>query len=441
MCLRRLASISLTMSTMNTISRTGNPAAPTRVAPVCNPQSTTNALPARAHPGTREYARITRAMVLGGFTTFSLLYGMQPLMPLFSESFQVSPAASSGVVSAATGAMALSLIPASLLADRFGRKNVMNVSLFLSALLTVLSAFASSFQQLVLLRALLGVVLAGLPAVAMAYLSEEIEPEVLGRAIGLYIGGNAMGGMFGRFFTAILADGGSWRAATLVLGGLGLLAAVEFWRSLPESRHFRSSGVTFRRTLIAARSHFSDAGLPWLFLCGFILMGCFVSLFNYLAYRLAAAPYHFSSSQISVIYSLNAVGIVASAWAGWLADRFGRRNVMWIMVASMLLGLLLTLFEPVALVYLGTAVFSFGFFGGHSIASSWLGFRALRHKALATALYLSLYYLGSSCLGVVTGWTWSWGGWAGVVLLLAGLLMGCLVVALRLRNLAPRVAS
>ncbi|SFN38209.1 MFS transporter, YNFM family, putative membrane transport protein [Formivibrio citricus] len=380
-------------------------------------------------------------MVLGGFATFALLYGMQPLMPAFSQQFHVSPAAASGVISAATGAMALSLIPASLLANRFGRKTVMSVSLMLSALLTLLSAVAVDFQQLVILRALLGVALAGLPAVAMAYLSEEIDPDVLGRAIGLYIAGNALGGMCGRFAMAILADHFSWRVATLVLGGAGLLSAIEFWRSLPESRNFQPSGVTVKRTMAAARRHFSDAGLPWLFLTGFILMGCFVSLFNYLAYRLAAAPYGYSQSQISVIYSLNAAGIVASPWAGRLADRFGRRNVLWIMALCMLAGLVLTLASPIALIYLGTAVFSFGFFGGHSIASSWLGFRAVRNKALATALYLSIYYLGSSCLGSVTGFMWNWAQWNGVVLLLGVFLLASFAVALKLRKLAPRLAS
>jgi MFS transporter, YNFM family, putative membrane transport protein len=394
----------------------------------------------RIRLGTHEYRNTTRAMTLGGFATFALLYGMQPLMPVFSLDFQVTPATASGVVSAATGAMALALIPASLLANRFGRKSVMNVSLFLSAALTLACPLVGSFNQLLILRALLGVALAGLPAVAMAYLSEEINADVLGRAMGMYIAGNALGGMFGRFAMAILADWVTWRVATVVLGGLALASAIEFWRSLPASRHFRQSRVTVRRTVVAARRHFLDDGLPWLFLTGFILMGCFVSLFNYLAYRLAADPYNFSQSRISVIYSMNAAGIFAAGWVGVLADRFGRRNVLWIMVLSMLFGLVLTLSSPILLIYVGTAIFSFGFFGGHSVASSWLGFRALNNKALATALYLSIYYLGSSCLGTLTGITWKTNHWNGIVCVLSVLLFVAFAIAMRLRKLAPRVA-
>ncbi len=425
------------------------PAATQFISPASTPQTRQRqtASPARIaslpriQTGTREYANVSRAMLTGGFATFALLYGMQPLMPVFSQEFQINPAAASGVLSAATGAMALSLIPASLLADRFGRKPVMNASLILSALLTLLCAIVGDFHQLVILRALFGVALAGLPAVAIAYLSEEIDPDVLGRAIGMYIAGNAVGGMFGRFATAILSDHFSWRSATLALGAMGVLAALEFWRSLPASQHFRPSGVTFKRILVATRNHFSDAGLPWLFLTGFILMGCFVSLFNYLAFRLAAAPFSYSQSHISLIYSLNAAGIFAAGWAGTLADRFGRRNVLWIMVMSMLAGALITLADSIWLIYLGTAILSFGFFGGHSIASSWLGFRATRNKALATALYLSIYYLGSSCLGTVTGFMWGVGQWNGVIALLGALLAGGFAIAFKLRKLAPRVQA
>jgi YNFM family putative membrane transporter len=184
-----------------------------------------------------------------------------------------------------------------------------------------------------------------------------------------------------------------------------------------------------------------DDGLPWLFLTGFILMGSFVSLFNYLAYRLAEAPYGYSASRISIIYSLNAAGIFAASWVGMLADRIGRRNVLWIMVLSMLCGLVMTLSSPILLIYLGTAIFSFGFFGGHSVASSWLGFRALKNKSLATALYLSIYYLGSSCLGTLTGITWKMNHWNGIVVVLSGLLLVAFIVAVKLRKLAPRVKA
>ncbi|HVJ44467.1 MAG TPA: MFS transporter [Dongiaceae bacterium] len=391
----------------------------------------------RLQAGTPAFRRTARAMFVGGFATFALLYGMQPLMPMFSVEFKLVPAAASGVVSAATGAMAVGLIPASLLADRFGRKVVMNTALALAALLTLAAAIAGSFQQLVILRGLMGFALAGLPAVAMAYLSEEIDPQSLGRSMGLYIAGNGLGGLSGRLLLAVLTEWTSWRVAVTTLGVLGLIAAVEFSRSLPPSRHFRPIELSLRELWADAKAHFSDAGLPWLFLTGFLLMGCFVSVYNYLGYRLAESPFDLSPSQIGLVFTLYLVGMVGSAWGGKLADRIGRRNVLWMMVAVMAVGLLLTLAPSLIVIVLGVACLTFGFFGGHSVASSWIGRRALRARALASAIYLCCYYLGSSGLGSTSGLMWGFDGWNGVVGLLAVVMLILTGVSLRLRRLAP----
>jgi YNFM family putative membrane transporter len=391
----------------------------------------------RLQAGSPGFRQTARAMFVGGFATFALLYGMQPLMPMFSTEFNLMPAAASGVISAATGAMAIALIPASLLADHFGRKQIMNAALALAAVLTLLATFATSFQQLVILRGLMGLALAGLPAVAMAYLSEEIDPHSIGRSMGLYIAGNGLGGLSGRLLMAMLTDLTSWRVAVAILGGLGVLAAAEFWRSLPPSRHFRPIPFSRKELLADTRAHFRDGGLPWLFLTGFVLMGCFVSVYNYLGYRLVAAPFNLSSTVIGLVFTLYLVGMWASAWAGKLADRLGRRHVLWMMVVVMGAGLALTVASSLTVVILGVAGLTFGFFGAHSVASSWIGRRALRARALASATYLTCYYLGSSVLGSTSGLMWGIGGWNGVVALLGGAMLLLIAVSLYLRKLAP----
>ncbi|WP_280954736.1 MFS transporter [Paludibacterium denitrificans] len=248
----------------------------------------------------------------------------------------------------------------------------------------------------------------------MAYLSEEVDPMSLGRSMGLYIAGNALGGMCGRFLASVLADGFGWRAAILTLGLLGLAGAWEFRRCLPPSRHFKPIQLNVVQLRQDVLSHLRDAGLPWLFLSGFLLMGCFVSLYNYLGYRLMAPPYDLRPSVLGLVFSLYVVGMWSSAWVGRLADRFGRRNVLWVMVLLMGIGLALTLASHLLPMMLGIALFTFGFFGGHSVASSWVGRRTLRAKALASAFYLTAYYLGSSLLGSFSGLMWRFDGWVGV---------------------------
>jgi YNFM family putative membrane transporter len=377
-----------------------------------------------------------RAMFFGGFSCFALLYCVQPLMPLLSHEFAITPAQSSLSLSLATAAMAVSLLASSAISDRFGRKPLMVGALAVSAVMTLLCALASGYGQLLGARVLLGVALGGMPAVAMAYLAEEIEPESLGLSMGLYISGSAFGGMVGRMVTSVLSDFFSWRLAMVAMGVAGALAAAEFWRSLPESRRFRPSSGGWRALPENARRHLSDDGLPWLFTLAFLLMGCMVSAYNYISYRLLAAPFELRQSVVGGISLLYLLGIFSSVWAGKLADRYGRKGVLYLVLSLMLAGIVLTLSSWLPLVVCGMALFTFAFFASHSMTSSWVGRRA-RGAALASALYLFFYYLGSSVVGWAAGILWGWAGWPGVVMLLASCLVGAVAIAIHLRRLTP----
>jgi YNFM family putative membrane transporter len=387
--------------------------------------------------GSPEFRRINRAMVFGGFSTFALLYCVQPLMPLLAHDFQLTPAQSSLALSVATGTLAVSLLASSVVSERYGRKPLMAGSMLCGGVFTLLAAFAQGYGQLLLLRALLGLLLGGMPALAMAYLSEEIAGPSLGHSMGLYIGGSAFGGMTGRVLASVISDYYNWRIAVGALGVAGLYAAWEFNRSLPASRNFRGGAGGWRALFSGTAKHVRDAGLPWLFLLSFLLMGVFVSMYNYIGYRLLAPPYGLRQSAVGALSVLYLLGIFSSVWAGKLADRLGRRNVLWMVMLVMLGGLLLTLASSVPLIVIGMGLFTFGFFASHSVCSSWVGRRARPPQALASAIYLFFYYLGSSVLGWLAGVVWAHAGWAGFVSMLGAVLVVAMLVALRLRGLAP----
>lgn len=385
--------------------------------------------------GTPMFMRTVLALFCGGFATFALLYCVQPMMPLLSREFSINAAQSSLILSVATGLLAIGLLITGPISDRIGRKSVMVTALFAASVCTIASAMMPTWQGVLLLRALVGLSLSGLAAVAMTYLSEEIYPKHIGLAMGLYIAGNAIGGMCGRLITGVLIDFVSWHTAMLVIGGLALIAAAVFWRILPESRNFRPRSLHPRSLLDGFTLHFRDAGLPLLFLEAFVLMGAFVTLFNYIGYRLLAEPYHLDQAFVGLLSVVYLSGIYSSAKVGALADKLGRRKMLWATIALMLAGLVLTMATPLWLVVLGMLVFTFGFFGAHSIASSWIGRRALKAKGQASSLYLFSYYAGSSVAGTAGGVAWHLGGWNGIGLFIGGLLVVALLVAVKLAKL------
>lgn len=382
--------------------------------------------------GTRQFLRTALALFSGGFATFALLYCVQPMMPLFSAAFALSAAQSSLVLSVSTIAMAIGLLFTGPISDAFGRKSVMVISLFAAALFTLGSAVMPSWHGVLLMRVLVGLALSGLAAVAMTYLSEEIHPEHLGLAMGLYIGGNAIGGMSGRLLSGVLADYLDWHLILALLGGMALLASLLFWHLLPESRNFRPRPLRPRSLAQGFTVHFHDAGLPWLFLQGFLLMGSFVTLYNYIGYRLLSAPFNMSQTTIGVLAVVYLSGIYSSAQVGALADKLGRRKVFWAVILLMLGGLALTLFDVLPTILIGMLLFTFGFFGAHSVASSWVGRRAKQAKGQASSLYLFAYYLGSSIAGTLGGVFWRIAGWDGIGLFLGSMLLISLLVALHL---------
>lgn len=387
--------------------------------------------------GTPRFMRTVLALFAGGFATFALLYCVQPMMPILSREYSINAAQSSLILSVATGMMAIGLLITGPISDRVGRKPVMVTALFSAALCTMASAFMPSWEGVLLMRALIGLSLSGLAAVGMTYLAEEIHPEHIGLAMGLYIGGNAIGGMSGRLITGVLIDYVSWHIAMLVVGLLALGAAGLFFRFLPPSRNFRARALNPRSLLEGFTVHFRDAGLPLLFAEAFLLMGAFVTLFNYIGYRLLAEPYFMSQALVGMLSVVYLSGIYSSAKIGALADRHGRRKVFWMALVLMFAGLLLTLLTPLALIIIGMLMFCFGFFGAHSVASSWIGRRATTAKGQASSLYLFCYYVGSSVAGTLGGVAWHYAGWNGIGLFIGTLLTIALAVAAKLAKLQP----
>ena len=406
------------------------------------PPSTSDALPPPLAAGSAAHRSAKWALFVGGFAVFAMFYGPQPLLSLFGTAFNLSPAQASGVLSSTAGAMAIGLIPAGFLAQRFGPKPVMLSAIVLGALCSLLCAVAPNYAALIGLRALLGLCLAGLPAVASAWLAEEMDAKALGQAVGLIIAGNAAGGMSSRLVCGVLADWVGWRVAFAGLGVLGALAAFEFWRSLPPSRRHRPRPLHPGHALADLRSVFSERGLLPLFGLALLLMGSFVSFYNYLGFRLVQAPFALSHATIGAIFLLYVVGMFSSPWAGQQADKLGSSRVLAWMLVLCAAGLALTLSAALPVIIVGVALFTFGFFAAHSVASSWVGRLAQRSKSLASAAYLTAYYLGASSMGWLGGHAWSAGAWLGVLGFLALLWLGCVAIALRLARLPkPRRAS
>lgn len=382
-------------------------------------------------PAGKSFRVTILALFLGSFVAFADLYSTQPVIPVFAKQFDVSPVMASLTLSFSTGTLAVCLLLVSFMSGNVDRKKTMGVALTSSALLSICVAFTTSLHTLIAIRALQGIVLAGFPAIAMAYINEEFHPRSLGFVIGMYVSGSTIGGLSGRLIIGILTDLYSWKVAIGCLGILSFLISIAFWFMLPVPKHTvykTTSLLQFKQSLV---NNMKNPNLLSLFFIAFLLMGSFVTVYNYIGIPLMEPPYNLSQTIMGFVFLIYLVGTFSSAWMGKLVDRMARTKVMLIGMLIMGLGALLTLMPLLSVKIAGLALFTFGFFGVHSIASSWVGlFAEKSEKAQASSLYLLFYYAGSSVVGAAGGLFMHRFGWNGVILVISVLLIlsvGCAI--------------
>ncbi len=399
---------------------------------------------ATARPGTRAllefpyrrgasgFRRVTVALFAGALSTFTVLYSVQALLPALADDFAVSPATASLALSVSTATLALGVIPLTALSERRGRIPVMTVSLFAAGILAVAAPFSPSFAVLLVLRALLGFALAGLQATAMSYLAEEVHPRSLGFAMGLYIAGNGIGGMLGRLLAGSLVDVLDWRMALGMIGALSLVCAGVFRAAILPSRGFTPRPAQMSAAVRSVAASFRDSTMLRLYAVGFLLMGGFVTVYNYLGFRLTGPEFGLSQGLVGLIFIVYLAGSAASSAAGRLTERLGRGRVLLMCACGLLAGIALMMAANLAVVIVGLVVVTAGFFGSHSVASGWVGLHAKDLGTQGPAVYLLCYYLGSAAGGTVGGYALHAGGWGGVSLYTGAFAAGVILLALTL---------
>ncbi|MFV2120957.1 MFS transporter, partial [Streptomyces sp. Act-28] len=400
--------------------------------PPASTKASTTAVDAdtRLAPGRPGHRRMSLALFAAGLATFALLYSTQALLPAVSAEFAVTASAASWTVSAATGALALFVLPLSALSERFGRRALMTGSLVTAVAVGLLVPFAPDLQWLVVLRAVQGAALAGVPASAMAYLAEEVRPKALVAAIGLFVAGNSVGGMSGRIVTGWVAQLWGWRAGLAAAGLMGVACVVAYRLLLPAARHFTPSPLDPRALARTVRAHLSDPLLLRLYAVGALFMTVFGAVYTVIGYRLAEAPFSLPQGVVGSVFLVYLVGTVSSAAAGRLVGRTGRRGALYLAVTTTAAGLLLSLSGALAAVLAGLVLITAGFFAGHAVASSSVSRTATTGRAQASALYQTAYYLGSSAGGTLGAVAYHAGGWSGTVLLGLVAVLGVVCVTL-----------
>ena len=387
--------------------------------------------------GTRNYKRAVFAMLAAGLATFNGLYCTQALLPTMTAELGITPTESALTVSAATGMLAVCIVPASILSEKFGRGRVLFLSLSLAIVVGLILPLVPNITALIVLRGLQGALLAGTPAVAMTWLSEEIHPKDIGHAMGIYIAGNTVGGLMGRMIPAGLLEITHWQNALLGSAVAALIFGVIMVVLLPRQRKFSPKSINVRHEFSAMAGHWKNPRLSLLFLTAFLGMGTFVSLYNYLGFRMIE-QFGLSEVLVGAVFLMYLACTWSSTQAGNLRKKIGNGPTVIFLSVTMMASLAIMAINNLWVTLVALFVFTAAFFALHSSASGWIGLIATSDRAEASSMYLFCYYVGSSVIGWLSGFVFTYLPWQAFIGWLLALLCGVLAISITLARLAKQ---
>jgi YNFM family putative membrane transporter len=368
------------------------------------------------------------AVGLAGYCTFINLYSPQAILPLLATEFGAGAAEIANIMTASTLAVALTAPFTGTVADVLGRKRVIVTAMLLLGIPTLMCAFAANLHDLIVWRFVQGLVMPPVFAVTIAYIGDEWEPHEATAAAGVYTSGASIGGFSGRFLTGILSDLIGWRYALVSIALMTLAGGLAVLALLPREKKFvRSEGMlaSTRQML----QHFRNPQLLATYAVGFGVLFCFVSIFTYINFRLAAPPYNLSATWLGAIFIVYLVGSGLAPMAGWAVGRFGRRRFMIPVIGLWIVGVLLTLSGPLWLIVVGLTMSSACGLMCQTISTGYVTITAKAGRSSAVGLYVTSFYIGGSFGAALGGIAWIFGGWPACVAMIVAiqLCMGAIV--------------
>jgi len=344
----------------------------------------------------RNYLLMTAILCWAGLVVMSSLYVTIPLIPLFSNTFEVTATQAASAGSIFSLGFALGCLVYGALSDKYGRKKVIFIGLIALTLISLLLGIVHSFSAIIVLRGLQGAAAATFSPVALAYAVEMFPAQKRVTAIGFISTGFLVAGIVGQVLSGIVSQQYGWNAIFYLLAAVYSVTAIGVLKFLPTGS-IQNANSSILEPIRRMGSMFARKDLLLAYLVALVLLMSFVSMSTVLGTYLSGPTFGLSQQDILYVRSCGILGMLVSPFAGRLTSRFGALAVL---RGGLLLAVLslasLGLISNLALLVVMSIVFIAGIALAVPSLISLVGHLGGKSRGIAVSLYTFILFAGTS---------------------------------------------
>jgi MFS transporter, DHA1 family, inner membrane transport protein len=361
------------------------------------------------------------ALAVGGFGIGTGEFAIMGLLPDVAATYQVSIPQAGHVISAYALGVVIGAPIIAVAAARMTRRALLLILMTIFALGNILSAIAPDFWSFTILRFITGLPHGAYFGVAALVAASMVPPNKRARAVGRVMLGLTIATLAGTPLATFMGQMMSWRAAFLLVGGIGALTVALLWYFQPRDKV--QEGASIRRELSA----FGRAQV-WLTLgVAAVGFGGMFSVFSYIASTTTETA-QMPVATVSIVLALFGIGMnVGNIVGSRLADLSLNGTIGGTMVFNVIVMTVFGAFAQYpAVLCLCVFLIGCGFAAGPALQTRLMDVAA-DAQTLAAASNHSAFNianaLGAWLGGLVIAWGWGFAatGYVGSVLSLAGL--------------------
>lgn len=354
------------------------------------------------------------------------LYYAQPLLHSIAKSFHVGPATTALIVTGSQVGYALGLGLLVPIGDMIARKRLVPIVLLVTATGLLLAAIAPNIDVLIGVCVVIG--LGSVAAQMLVPLAASLADDATrGEVVGKVMSGLLLGILLARTLAGVVAGAAGWRSVYVVAAVVVVLLAIVLALRLPEEE--LKAPPSYLAVLGSVASLFvTEPLLRRRAYFGALAFSAFSVFWTTVAFVLAGAPYHYSSSVIGLFGLIGAAGALCANVAGRLADRDRVRHLTAVFALLTLssFGLLYLGRHSLAAMIAGIVLLDVGVQGMQVTNQSVIYTLAPNARSRVTSSYMVVYFAGGAMGSAVAGHVYASGGWAGICVL--GASIGALLV-------------